>query len=180
MSTTTTSGGFSLQHAAYEAPPVHIPDMNGDAYKTELVIRADETPDADGICVEKILWWHDNDPRKMPHNHPWDFYSTIMHGGYTDERWSLQNGVWTQSFIELRAGDTNHVPQNTFHNVTNLLTGTVTHMRCGALIDNNWTYLDTNTFEEIPNTLPEDLNEDGVPLFVLELNRLNPHRTMNK
>ena len=176
----TTSGGFALNHAMWSSPPVHIPDMKGGAFKSELVLRRDETPDADGICIEKILWWHAKDPRALPHNHPWTFWSTILHGGYTDERWTKTNGIWTQSFIDLREGDVNHSPQNTFHNVINLLPGTVTHVRAGELIDNNWTYLDTETFEEIPNTLPEDLNEDGVPLFVLELDRLNPHRTMNK
>lgn len=137
-----TSGGFALRHEYLTAPPVHIPDGNGGAYKTELVLeRTDER-------TEKLVWWHADDPRPEPHNHPWRFTSTILHGGYTEDRWWSDDGALCTDTLTYRAdgtenGNRNDVPSEVFHRVYDVLPGTVTHMMCGpAAPGNAWHYLD--------------------------------------
>jgi hypothetical protein len=167
MSTaTTTSGGFSLQHDRMTSPPVHIPDGMGGSYKTELVIE--RSPQK----TVKVLWWHADDPRPEPHNHPWDFESQIIAGGYTDVRYTVKNGNVIREVKEVRSGDINNVPREVFHCVTNVLPGTVTVMTCGeATPGNTWGYLDIETGEVTGSNEPPF----GDPDFIGKLRSINPH-----
>lgn len=169
----TTSGGFVLEHAELTVPPVHIPDGRGGAYKTELVIERAQAG------TTKILWWHADDPRSDPHNHPWSdeagvaFRSEILHGGYTEDRWALTativpvDGVKYLGHNVYRAGDTNTMPQDVFHVVHQVLPGTVTRMTCGpAVLGNEWHYLDIDTGQL---RLPTN------PQFRADVEAINPH-----
>ena len=160
--TETTSGGLALTHDMLAAPPMHIPDGRGGAYKTELVIErgADRTV--------KILWWYADDPRTEPHNHPWPFTSEIMAGGYTDERYRVAgDGTIDHETVVVRAGDVNVVPADIYHRVTDVLPGTVTRMTCGtAAPGNTWGYLDIVSGEISPS---------HDPMFVANLRAINPH-----
>jgi len=157
-----TLGGLPIAAANLQFPPVHIPDGKGGAYKTELALfRSPER-------TEKIIWWHSSDPRAEPHNHPWPFVSTILYGGYTEDRWWKENGVWRESSRQYRAGEKNDVASDVFHNVREVLPGTVTHLVCGAASEGNlWGYISTDTKEYV------DAERD--PAFVDALRAINPY-----
>ncbi len=173
----TTSSGLPLTSALLAAPPVHIPDDGDGSYKTELVLE--RSPER----TVKILWWHADDPRPEPHNHPWDFTSEILHGGYTEDRYVAVDtgggGIQVAHTVHTyRAGDHNVVPRRlpdedprllceVFHNVRDVLPGTVTRMTCGPAVPGNvWHYL----------RLPDGhlLSSDD-PSFIARFHRLNPH-----
>ena len=159
--TQTTSAGFALQHVTLTAPPVHIPDGNGGAFKTELVIE--RSPER----TVKLVWWYADDPRTEPHNHPWPFRSEILAGGYTDDRYWFECGKLCHEQREHRAGDFNEVPRTIFHNVSGVIPGTVTRMTCGPVVDGGqWNHLDIATGELLTSDDPE---------FVTQLRALNPH-----
>jgi hypothetical protein len=158
----TTAGGLALSHDMLAAPPVHIPDGRGGAYKTELVIERglDRTV--------KILWWYADDPRMEPHNHPWAFTSEILAGGYTDERYRMaSDGTISHETVVVRAGDVNVVPADIYHRVTDVMPGTVTRMTCGSATSGNaWGYLDIASGE---------IATSDDPTFVTNLRAINPH-----
>jgi hypothetical protein len=139
---TTTTGGFALTHALLSAPPIHIPNRDGFPFKTDLVLERDPA-----TRTVKLTWWHADDDRGDPHNHPWNFESTILFGGYTDERWVLgPDGSITHHVRVLRAGDVNIVPRQDFHRVFDVLPGTVTNMVTGPARPNNeWGYLNVES-----------------------------------
>jgi hypothetical protein len=158
-----TLGGLPAISNNLESPPVHIPDGKGGAYKTELALfRSAER-------TEKIIWWHSDDPRKEPHNHPWYFESTILSGGYTEARWWIdENNELQTKVIDYRAGDVNIVPANVYHVVYNIQPKTVTHLRCGQASENNaWGYLNLQTLEHVPAT--------SDPAFLTQIRLINPH-----
>jgi len=163
---TTTSGGLPLTSLLLQVPPLHIPDGKGGSYKSELVLE--RGPDA----TTKILWWHADDPRTEPHNHPWPFVSEILSGGYDDVRYVVaEDGSVTETVTTVRAGDFNTVPQDAFHTVRNVQPGTVTLMRCGALVTNDWGYLNVEdgtftAWNQFPFTDPD---------FITNLRAINPH-----
>ena len=161
--TKLTLGGLQAISGHLQSPPVHIPDGHGGAYKTELaLLRSPER-------TEKIIWWYADDPRPEPHNHPWDFVSTILGGGYSERRWWYDvDGVLRQSEHTYRAGDTNTVPANVFHVVYDIQPNTVTHLVCGQASENNiWGYLSLDTFAYA------DAERD--PEFVNLIRAINPH-----
>lgn len=124
-----TTAGLPLIQANLTAPPLHIPDGNGGAYKTELVLF--RSPDRS----EKINWWHGPDPRRDPHNHPWPFRSTILSGALTMTLWRFDwlACEWWQETVSYSAGATYDMPADVFHTVDSVEPGTVTHMQCGPL-----------------------------------------------
>lgn len=144
----TTSSGASLNSKAFVSPPVHIPNSGeGEkarhSFKTELSLLRDPN-----VGTKKILRWHDADPRQLPHNHPWDFRSAILAGGYTEERFFLKDGIWVRELVEYEAGSVNIVPADVFHNVIDVQEGTVTFLDCGkARQGNEWGYLDVEENE---------------------------------
>ncbi len=138
-----TTAGLEIKHDAFAKPPLHIPNGKGEPYKTELV----EQRDPDG---ETIKWnfWHLRDDDRAPHNHPWDFTSTIVHGGYSETCFWVDGDGKVQSTEYVHVvGDVFAVNTRMFHIVTKVLPGTVTRMVCGKAKtkDNEWGYLDTAT-----------------------------------
>ena len=164
----TTGSGLALTSAELEVPPMHIPDGTGGTFKTELVLsRSSES-------THKVLWWHADDPREEPHNHPWYFESEILAGGYTDYRyWIDGSGEVQNEVIDLRTGDTNIVTRDIFHNVRDVLPGTRTRMTCGpAAPGNEWGYLNVETGEVLPFDHQSFLTD---PPFIKQLHAANPH-----
>ena len=166
----TTTAGLALSHLLLTAPPVHVPNGRGGAYKTELVVERDPTTQ-----TVKILWWYEDDPRDLPHNHPWRdddgiaFRSEILAGGYTEQSWVVGEigKVHRLDDATYRAGDVNTCCWSTFHRVTDVLPGTVTRMTCGPAVGGNeWHYLDPTTGE---------LEPSADPLFLAAFRELNPH-----
>lgn len=140
-----TTAGLELSHAPFEKPPLHIPNAKGQPYKTELVeVRSPE-------LTIKWNFWHFPDDDRAPHNHPWDFKSTIVHGGYTEKRYWLDevDGLKTEE-KEYKVGDVADVPRGVYHRVIAVLPGTVTRMVCGpAAPGNDWGYLDLTTWQHV-------------------------------
>jgi len=173
----TTTGGQPLQSAQLESPPIHIPDGKGGAYKTELAIE--RTPDK----TVKILWWHSDDPRPEPHNHPWPFKSEILSGGYSETRYWVEETAEETHFPHAgrvvktetktyRAGDINDMPANVFHVVHDVQPKTVTRLTCGKAAPNNeWGYLDTQTGVYISARDPKFADNE----FLDKLRAINPH-----
>lgn len=163
MTEKLTLGGLKAISGRLESPPTHIPDGKGGAYKTELALfRSKER-------TEKIIWWHSDDPRPEPHNHPWPFESTILSGGYSEKRyWYDEYGNLQQEIKHYRQGDVNSVAANVFHVVYDILPKTVTHLICGeASVNNVWGYLDLEDFQYV-EARPE-------ALFLNQMRAINPH-----
>ena len=54
-----------------------------------------------------------------PHDHPWNFKSTILVGGYVEERFDYLTGECYRAIR--REGDTFYVPYQTIHRIVELL-----------------------------------------------------------
>lgn len=163
----TTTGGFNTEHATWEMPPIQVPNDHGGFYKIELVISRDSEEG-----TEKTLWWFEDDPRTQPHNHPWEFSSKILHGGYSEDRyWIEVDGSIGYERLTHVAGETNTVPVDVYHNVVDVLPGTTTRMTCGPVMG-PWNYLDIHTGELIAVDDPRIIEEVGD--FMGNLHALNP------
>lgn len=165
-----TSSGLPLISKPFQSTPIHIPNAGDGAnarhsYKTELVLLRDPK-----VRTVKMLWWHGDDPRDTPHNHPWSFRSAILSGGYSEERFHVSNGVTHKETRTYEAGDINVVPSDVFHNVRDVQPGTVTLLDCGEASEGNaWGYLNVATGERIPNSQLTPAN------FLENFRALNPH-----
>lgn len=169
----TTTAGLAISHAAIAKPPLHIPNANGDPYKTEFVVE--RSPER----TVKINWWHAPDDDRAPHNHPWchteesaeaagdaylvgvAFVSEVLHGGITHRVYRvgarhLGGGVveqLTERTETIRAGQSYCVRHDEYHVVTHVERGTVTRMTTGpAVAGNAWGYLGLATLSITPAT----------------------------
>lgn len=175
MSNTTSSGG-PLEHAQWGAPPQHLPDGKGGTFRSQLVIfRSLER-------TEKINWWHGLEPRRDPHSHPWSFESTILAGGYTEQRWEIDDKLDVGYIGEFtyKVGDVVRVPHGQFHLVTAVEPGTVTHMRCGPVkMGGRWHYMTGhNRNPNAPDGVFRQVTlEDpaGDPNYIENLRAINPY-----
>ena len=170
----TIAAGLPLTSDAYAKPPLNIPGDDGRPYKTELVIE--RSPER----TVKINWWHapdDAGSRARPHNHPWDFTSTVLHGAITHTRYLSGSGGTPEAprilttTETIRAGESYTVRAYEHHLVVYVEPGTVTRMECGPLGGTeppgaSWGYLDTVTGEHVPAT-PD-------PEFRARLAAINP------
>ncbi len=131
---------YHIQHP--NLSPEYIPTANEHTFKTQLVLERNAV-----VRTIKINWWHEDDDRGEPHNHPWDFSSEILSGGYTEERyWIGDDGDVCHEVLVFGAGDVNTITRDMFHRVINVQPGTVTRMTCGpAVLHNGWGYLDSKT-----------------------------------
>ena len=163
---TTTTGGQPLLAATLTTPPIHIPDGKGGAYKTELAVE--RSPEK----TVKILWWHADDPRPEPHNHPWPFKSEILSGGYSETRYWVEDGKVMVEEKTYRAGDINDMPVNVFHVVHDVQPKTVTRLTCGAAaLNNEWGYIDKETGAYTSARDPQFADNQ----FIDKLREINPH-----
>ena len=164
---TTTSGVSLTLNGHYAQCPKTIPSSEGLSLRTELVLERSEKR------TVKVHWWHNPDPiSSKPHNHPWNFKSKILHGGYTEQVWWIKNGVVRTETRTYKAGDTNVNTIDKFHKVISVQPGTVSIMTTGQASKNNaWGWLDIETGKYTLATF------DPKSPFMKDLKRLNPWMT---
>jgi hypothetical protein len=157
---------FTTRESWILNPDVNHPDE--PFYKAELVVL-DGPP---WTRTVKINVWRAPDLRRdgapMPHNHPWPFKANVLMGGYQEDRYEVSGGPVEMTH---RAGDTNEIPLDLFHEVTNVLDPgrTLTLMVCGRSMGiGSWGHLDPDTGQYTPNT-PD-------PQFMALLRDRNPHQ----
>lgn len=144
-----------------------IPDeQTGEPYKAELVLVGTRTR---RVIVNRWLAPDLRDGKgPRPHNHPWDFHSVILSGGYTERRWTRRDGVVVaEDAVEYHAGEVNKIGREYFHEVEEV-DDALTLMACGPGMA-GWGYLDPDTGEYTPSELPEG--------FMDRLRELNPHQS---
>ncbi|MEU9197738.1 hypothetical protein [Streptomyces hundungensis] len=137
----------SLTWEAFTSPAswTLVPDPDSRGYKGELVLRREEDR------TRKINLWFAPDLRDgatpKPHNHPWQFTSHVLAGGYTEQRYMLREGRVVTEPQEHSAGGSNELPLDVFHEVTRIHEpgATLTLMLCGAGRQGAWGYLDPAT-----------------------------------
>jgi len=143
-----------------------IPDERCFGYKAELVLL--RTTEA----TVKTNLWMGPDLRSgetpKPHNHPWEFTSHILRGGYAESRYENRGTRIVAGTVSHGEGGANEVPLSTFHEVTEIYESgaTLTLMVCGPGVKGDWGYLDPYTGNFVP--VPPD------PDFKLRLTQLNP------
>lgn len=192
----TLGTGEALTQPLWSSTPMHIPNPGDGSFKTEAgILRAENgvepesvadmiraitgsDPDAllpdngDKIAVIKLVWWHEPDARREPHNHPWPFKSFILSGGYKETITYVDESGNPTKAVErtYRAGDVNVVPLNSYHTVDEIEPGTATLMVC-ALNDDikEWGYLIDNKHVRM-----QDAGVDET--FFKRLCAINPHK----
>lgn len=165
MTGNTTTGGFKI--SADVQPPRCIPYRKEDG--TVAIFRVDTVITATPEYTEKYLHWLCVDTNEKPHNHPWDFESTILRGGYTEQVFWLNEHDELQSETRTyRAGDVNISKRSEFHRVIEVEPNTLTHIICGQASEGNaWAFLDPATGQIIPATRN--------PEFAAMMKEVNPH-----
>ena len=177
--------------------PVRIPNARGVQYKMELnIIQAPNelkvTPTGFKVFGSKVNIWSLPDIERMVggdevvqfHNHPWDFYSTVMTGRLVETRavWNAETGCLDTSVFVRDEGEEYFCGAEEFHLVTEVTPGTVTLMQMGQkmrrYIDKEgqtqlgeWGYMD-RTGKRTTAT-GRDAAEN--PTFRAHLLELNPH-----
>lgn len=153
-----------------------IPDTDCLGYKAELTLHTDHAR------TIRLNRWYSPDLRggqqPRPHSHPWPFDAWLLSGGYTEDRYELnqaelhqmQPSVREQLNVEHRAGDRNPVPRSRYHEVTHIHEpgDTLSLMVCGPGEPAAWGYLDVSTGQHTP-AAPD-------PDFDAKLRQLNPHQ----
>lgn len=61
-------------------------------------------------------------PDADPHDHPWDFTSLIISGGYVEQVFRTDAAPGTANVVERKPGDVIHNKASTIHRITRLLT----------------------------------------------------------
>lgn len=59
-----------------------------------------------------------------PHDHPWDFTTFCLYGGYEEEWFYVEEGVWKMQRLVLLPGEARRVPSNHVHRISRLLADT--------------------------------------------------------
>lgn len=146
-----------------------IPDECLDTVKAELVLS--DWPDA---LTRKINVWFRADlrggERPKPHNHPWEFTSRILLGGYVEDRYTLDGDqVRVEHGVTHRFGSSNHVPKDLYHEVTDIAEpgATMTLMVCERGVKGDWGHLDVD--RRVHRPIERD------PDFAARFEALNPH-----
>lgn len=147
----TTSLGASLTSSYFASTPIAVPVMVGEnpttVFKRELVLE--RNPSKRTI---KLMEWLSDDPREKPHDHPFEFDSKILEGGYEEEVFWLENGEVKTEMRSYKKGDINRFRHGFFHNVRSVEKGTATLLLCGPSRPGNpWGYLDINTGNYVPH-----------------------------
>jgi len=143
MKALATGGGTNLGWMA--SIPVHIPDGKGGAYKTEWTLF-----DHPQLGTVKLNFWHAPDPRRIPHNHPWEdheglaFTSHIIAGGYTETVYGYTDcyGYYPSVYQVYPHSGLNkkYNYRRVYHTVDKVAPGTITLMVCGRRKP-EWGYL---------------------------------------
>ena len=168
-------------------PDMEQPDVDGPWYKAEASLKSGPPYDQ----TIKLNVWRKPDLRRtgqpMPHSHPWEFTGILLLGGYDEDRYDVERPsavvndpfgahdlglVDVQQGITHRAGQRNHIPLQTFHEVTKIHEPgrTVSLMDCDFGRKNGWGHLDPETGLYTPV-----LSSPAEPGFKERLHELNPH-----
>ncbi|MEV0442979.1 hypothetical protein AB0I84_15700 [Streptomyces spectabilis] len=145
-----------------------VPDTDGELSKAELILREDRD------VTVKINLWFLSDLRSThpcPHSHPWTFSSQILAGGYSETRYSVDDGQVDVTELQHSQGTVNAVDRRLYHEVTALHAppgGTMTLMVCGPGERDTWGYLNPDTGRHVPPAADDT--------FPTRLKALNPHR----
>lgn len=195
----TAGMGLSTMASLLTRGPIHVPDLGGGTYKTEIAlydgpgvdVLVPYYPEVGGglpqpielkIGTLKLTWWHAGDPRPLPHNHPWrdeggvSFRSSILSGGYTETVYRLDGSTEQRVY---RAGDVNIARHDEYHVVSEVLPQTVTLMACGPRVkpeegQSPWGYLltgDDGRMVAVGPTHPSVMDPGAGDRF----KALNPH-----
>jgi hypothetical protein len=131
----TTTTGQALQTTREWSNWLFIPGADGAPYKAQRERAGEEEG-----TRERLTLWFGPDPRaREPHTHPWPFVTTILVGGYCEERWTFREdfpGLFTLDTLDTHmrtAGDVIEVPAWSIHHVATVVPGTLTHMKMGKL-----------------------------------------------
>jgi hypothetical protein len=163
---------FTQRETWILVPDANRPDI--PFYKAEAPLLLDpatlENPPWSRTA--KLNVWYAPDLRKdgtpMPHSHPWHFAARILMGAYEEDRYAVRNGVVETETLVHRAGDTNTISREVYHEVTAVDPGrTLSLMDCAQGEPGKWGYLDPDTGLFTPNS-PD-------PLFLQLLQDRNPH-----
>lgn len=126
----------------------NIPDDEGLLSKSETVLMRGRH-----LTVKLNVWFREDlrgGRAPMPHNHPWDtFTSYVLAGGYDEHRWHVDpvgNIVETLG-IEHRGPTSNLVAHDVYHEVAAVHEPgrTMSLMVCGSGRRGDWGYLDLDT-----------------------------------
>lgn len=146
-----------------------IPGADGQLSKAELTLV--NTP---RLTVRMNVWHASDlrgDGRPMPHNHPWQsFTSHILLGGYDEDRYRrTPAGLHIDRGVTHASPGANQVDHDLFHEVTRIHDPgrTLTLMICKAGKRGDWCHLDVDT--------GADIHDQPVTDFPAMLARLNPH-----
>lgn len=145
-----------------------IPDTDGELSKAELTLI--NTP---RITVRMNIWYRSDlrgDGRPMPHNHPWNtFTSHILRGGYDEDRYRrTPSGLHIDKDVTHASPGANTVDHDLFHEVSRIHDPgkTLTLMICKDGQRGDWCHLDVDT--------GADIHDQPVTDFSAMLTRLNP------
>jgi hypothetical protein len=146
-----------------------VPGPDGFGYKGEYVVTMTQER------TIKLNRWMAPDLRKgqtpQPHNHPWQqFDGHILLGGYTEDRYERADDGVHKTTVTHRQGSINTLLQPTFHEVTEIESGTLTMMLCAEGVRGAWGYIDPNTGEFRHNKHPRVID----PTFKDHAKALNP------
>ena len=86
------------------------------------------------------IYWHhidQPDPDQDPHDHPWNFRSVIIRGGYTERVFWDPNNVYTNEYLTHRRFSTHKMPIRYAHQITEVQPKTVTLIIAGPRL-RNW------------------------------------------
>jgi hypothetical protein len=126
----------------------NIPDDEGLLSKSETVLTRSRH-----LTVKLNVWFRADlrgGAAPMPHNHPWEtFTSYVLGGGYDEHRWHLDpvgNIVETLG-VEHHGPTANQVGDDVYHEVAAVYEPgrTMSLMVCGTGRRGNWGYLDLAT-----------------------------------
>jgi len=143
-----------------------VPDPECVGYKAEFVLLR-----ADDRTVKLNIWFapdlRDGESPK-PHSHPCDFSAYVLAGGYSEERYEL--GSADSLRINHQAGEMNHIPLTTYHEVTEVDAPgeTLSLMVCGPGVQGDWGYIDLHTGQKLPQIKDPD--------FMARAKQLNPRK----
>lgn len=173
---TKTSTGAATRIRPFSAVPTMIPEFSNGVF-TGRVYKVERKLFYNGIMGAREHLWLLADPRI--HSHPWTkIRCVVMNGWYKAKEYSPdENGKYVVTEVFLQAGDAPHdVPENTFHQVYEVLPGTVSMMFFTEEVEggpSDWGHLipDGYRYEKVVNTP----SVPGQPGFFAALQHLNPH-----
>lgn len=92
-----------------------------------------------------FIYREDLDP--IPHDHPWRFWSFVLHGGYKEHLWPDSRIHGVSEIQEHKAGSFHHFPLRSAHRIISVQRGTVTLVIVGRKL-RTWGFYANGRFIE--------------------------------